>query len=199
VNASVWRIQAPGRAAAALVTGGVAAAVLLTGCGAGQISQTAMQEPAINGISGRAGDIALRNVHLRVDQFTDYVQPGRQAELIFTAANGSPDVNDRLVSITTDIGTVALTGNRDLPANGSLVVGVPDGQTAPLQSVEAADAADAKVTLSKPITNGLTYDMTFTFEKSGQATLPVPISAGEEPRRAAVAEAGGSAGHESGH
>lgn len=195
MNASVWRIQAPGRAAAALAVGGVAATVLLTGCGAGQISQTAVQEPAVNGISGRVGDIALRNVHLRVDQSADYVQPGRQAELIFTAANSSPDVNDRLVSITSDIGAVAMTGNRDLPANGVLVVGVPDGQTAPLQSVEPADSADAKVTLSKPISNGLTYDFTFRFEKSGETTLPVPISAGEEPRREAVAEAGGSAGH----
>lgn len=199
MNASVWTTQASGRAVTALASAGVAAALLLTGCGAGQISQTAMQEAAINGTSGRAGEIVLRNVHLRIDQSSDYIQPGRQAELIFTAANDSADVNDRLVSITTDIGTVAATGNTTVPANGVLVVGVPDGQPAPLSSVEAAGDADAKVTLSKPITNGLTYDFTFRFEKSGETTVAVPISAGESPRREAAAEAGGSAGHEGGH
>jgi hypothetical protein len=64
------------------------------------------------------------------------------------------------------------------------VVGAPDGQIAPLESAEKADAAKAAVALSKPITNGLTYNFTFTFERSGNTTVTVPISAGEAPRRA---------------
>jgi hypothetical protein len=40
----------------------------------------------------------------------------------------------------------------------------------------------------------LTYDFTFKFEKSGEGTFAVPISAGESPRR----EEGGSAGHSGG-
>ncbi len=64
-----------------------------------------------------------------------------------------------------------------------LVVGEPDGQAAPLEAAETADAAKATVDLSKPITNGLTYDFTFTFEQAGQVTVAVPISAGEAPRR----------------
>lgn len=48
--------------------------------------------------------------------------------------------------------------------------------------------------LSKPVTNGLTYDFTFTFEKAGETTVAVPISAGEAPfatpvNRAAVIRA----------
>jgi hypothetical protein len=35
------------------------------------------------------------------------------------------------------------------------------------------------VHISKPITNGLTYDFTFNFEKAGETPSPVPISAGE--------------------
>ncbi len=61
-----------------------------------------------------------------------------------------------------------MSGDTALPANGVLVVGEPDGQIAPLESAETADAAKAKVALSKPITNGLTYDFTFTFEKAGR-------------------------------
>ncbi len=182
----------PSSVVAALATCGVAASVVLSGCSAGQVSQTATQEPAVNGTSGNVGNIALRNVHLRAEQTTDYVQPGTEVELLFVAANNSPDIADKLVSITSDIGEVTLTGGGDLPVNGSLLVGAPDGQVAALESVEPADAAEAKVELNKPITNGLTYDFTFTFEKAGQATVPVPISAGESPRRE---EAGSSAGH----
>jgi len=40
------------------------------------------------------------------------------------------------------------------------------------------NAAKATVTLAKPISNGLLYNFTFNFEKAGQATLQVPISAG---------------------
>jgi copper(I)-binding protein len=177
---------------AALATCGVAASVVLSGCSAGQVSQTATQEPAVNGTSGNIGNIALRNVHLRAEQTTDYVQPGTEVELLFVAANNSPDVADKLVSITSDIGEVTLTGGGDLPVNGSLLVGAPDGQISALQSVEPTDAAEARVDLSKPISNGLTYDFTFTFEKAGQTTVPVPISAGETPRRE---ESGNSAGH----
>ncbi|BBZ19458.1 hypothetical protein [Mycolicibacterium gadium] len=173
---------------------GLAATVVLSGCGAGQVSQTATQEPAVNGTSANIGQIAVRNAHLRVDQTSDYVQPGREVELIFVASNNSPDVNDKLLSITSDVGTVTLSGDTALPATGNLVVGAPDGQITPLESVETVDAAEAKVELTKPITNGLTYDFTFTFEKSGEGTFAVPISAGESPRR----EEGGSAGHSSG-
>lgn len=182
----------------AVATCGLAVGVLLSGCGAGQVSQTATQEPAINGTSGRAGEIALRNVHLRATQTSDYVEPGREVELLFVAANDSPDVDDKLVSIASDVGSVTLTGDTDLPATGVLVVGTPDGQPTPLDTIEVADSAEATVELSKPITNGLTYDFTFTFEKAGQTTVSVPISAGETPRREDTSRAGDSSGHTGG-
>jgi hypothetical protein len=166
-----------------LATCGLAAAIALSGCGTGQISQTATQEPAVNGTSANIGDIALRNIHLRAVQSSDYIQPGREVELLFVAANNSPDVDDKLVSITSDVGTVTLTGDATLPASGVLVVGAPDGQTTPLESVETAEAIEATVTLTKPVTNGITYNFTFEFERSGEASVPVPISAGEVPRR----------------
>jgi len=174
---------------------GLAAAVALSGCSAGQVSQTAVQQAAVNGTSANVGPLALRNVHLRATQTTDYVQPGREAELLFQVANASPDVADKLVSITSDIGTVTLSGDTALPVGGVLVVGTPDGQATALESVEAADAADAKITLSKQITNGLTYNFTFDFEKAGEVVVAVPISAGESPRREEVVEAEGHGGH----
>ena len=54
------------------------------------------------------------------------------------------------------------------------------------------------VTLNKPITNGLTYDFTFTFQNAGQTTVPVPISAGEAPRRDQAADTSHEAGGDTG-
>lgn len=158
-----------------------ACGLILTGCGAGQISQTADQEAAVNGTSATFSNIALRNVHLQALQTSDYLQPGRSIELMFVAANTSPDVNDKLLSITSDVGSVTLTGSSTVPAGGALIVGTPDGQTdaLPMGNDQAGSAApNAVVTLTKPITNGLNYDFTFEFDKAGKKTVAVPISAG---------------------
>ncbi|BBY26180.1 hypothetical protein [Mycolicibacterium sediminis] len=180
---------------------GLTAAVLLSGCGAGQVSQTAMQMPAVNGTTASVGDptygIALRNLHIRAPQTTDAVEPGTEAELIFVAVNGSAENPDRLVSITSDVGTVTVTGNADVPAGGTLVVGTPDGQVSPLDAVEDARTVEATVALTKPISNGINYDFTFTFQRAGSSTIAVPISAGETARRDAE-PGGGSAGGDTG-
>lgn len=152
-----------------------ACGLLLTGCGAGQIAQTANQHAAVNGTSADVKRIALRNVHLLATQTSDSIQPGSVVPLLLIAANDSPDVDDALMSITSDIGSVALTGDASLPAEGVLIVGAT-GQAEPM---DATAAPAAEVTLAKPISNGLTYNFTFTFEKSGAVTVAVPISAGE--------------------
>lgn len=174
--------------ASALALAACAVAVGLTGCGAGQISQTATQEPAINGVNAGTGEIALRNVHLRAPQTSDFIRPGSEVELLFVAANISPDTPDRLVSIRSDVGTAPLRGDTTVPPTGVLVAGEPDGQVAALESVDPATPLTVDVSLTKPITNGLTYPFTFTFERGGDVTVQVPISAGEAPRRDAGPE-----------
>jgi hypothetical protein len=182
----------------ALAACGLAAAATLSGCSAGQVAQTASQHPAINGTSATLGTISLRNVHLRAPQQSDYVKPGSEVELLFVASNDSPDSADKLTSITSEFGTVSLSGDTKLPAADVLIVGEPDGQVAALEATEKSDVAKAMVDISKPITNGLTYDFTFNFEKAGQTTVPVPISAGESPRRDKsdeASQAGDTGGH----
>ncbi len=158
---------------------GVAACgLILTGCGAGQISQTATQEAAVNGTSATVKNIVLRNVHLQATQTGDFLQPGTTVPLLFVAANNSPDVNDKLLGITSEVGTVSLSGDGSIPAGRALVVAAK-GEA---QAMGSAQADAAEVTLSKPITNGLAYKFTFNFEKAGQTTVAVPISAGEGER-----------------
>src|SRR6185312_16133798 len=101
-------------------------------------------------------------------QTGDYVQPGSEVELLFVASNDSPDTADKLTSITSEYGTVSLSGDTSLPASDVLIVGEPDGQIAALEQAEKSGAATATVNISKPISNGLTYDFTFNFEKAGQ-------------------------------
>ena len=162
---------------AAATAGLAACGLLITGCGSGQISQTADQEAAVNGTSANVKSIALRNVHLQATQTGDFLQPGRILPLLFVAANSSPDVNDRLVSITSDVGTVALTGDGSIPAGGALVAGPGGGQA---QAMGTPVPPTAAVTLSNPVTNGLTYNFTFDFEKAGRTTVAVPIAAAGE-------------------
>jgi copper(I)-binding protein len=152
---------------------------ILTGCGSGQISQVAGQQAAVNGMSADAKNIALRNVHLLADQTSDFLVPGKVVPLVFVAANSSPDVDDKLVSITSDVGTVALSGDGAIPAGRALIV-APKGE---VEAMGSATPAGAAVTLTKPITNGLSYPFTFTFEKAGATTVAVPLSAGEVERR----------------
>ncbi|MDR3664616.1 MAG: hypothetical protein P4L86_30230 [Mycobacterium sp.] len=166
---------------------GLAAAVTLTGCGAGQVSQTALQMPAVNGtnatIDNGSGGVDLRNVYLRAPQTRDFVKPGSMVELLFVATNRSPDKADKLLGISSDSGEVLLNGGTTVPASGVLLVGTPDGQKQSLPRSEDANTSMAMVALTKPISNGLNYDFTFKFQNAGEKTISVPISAGEAPRR----------------
>jgi copper(I)-binding protein len=154
-----------------------ACGLILTGCGAGQISQTADQESAVNGATANVANIALRNIHLQAVQTGAALPAGQTVQLIFVAANLSQDINDKLISISSDVGTVAVTGTTAIPAGASLIVGSADGQTE-ATAMGSAEPTKAAVTLTQPITNGLTYKFTFDFDKAGQTTVAVPIAAG---------------------
>jgi hypothetical protein len=167
---------------AALAAAGVIGAVALAGCGAGQLSQTASQESAVDGNAAVINNVALRNVRIQAQQNTDFLRPGATVDLVLVVVNQSPDVADKLVGITTDIGRVTVTGDPTLPAGGTLFVGTPNGQNRKaVDAVEAANFVKATVTLSKQITNGPNYSFTFNFEKAGSVSLQVPISAPEGP------------------
>lgn len=176
------RLGLPSFAVRAALAGVVAVlAALLSGCGAGQVSQMAVQEPAINGNKVTFNNVALRDIRIQATQTGDFLQPGRTVDLVLVAINQSPTTADRLVGISSEIGTVTLSGDTRLPAGGSLFIGTPEGQKVAPGPVGANGAAKAAIALTKPISNGLTYNFTFSFEKAGQASVAVPISAGVLP------------------
>ncbi len=165
---------------ATLAVGAVIGAVTITGCGAGQLSQTAMQQSAVDGNDARINNVALRNVHIQAVQTGDFLRPGASVDLVLVAVNESPDVADKLVGVTTDIGKVTVTGDPTLAPSGVLFFGNQNGQSKNAdRAIEAGDSVKATVALTKPITNGPNYEFTFTFEKAGSVKVAVPISAPE--------------------
>ncbi|MBW0016157.1 MAG: hypothetical protein JO236_01200 [Mycobacterium sp.] len=153
---------------------------LISGCGTGQVAQTANQEPAVNGNRVTFNNVALRDVRIQAPQTGDAIDKGKTVELVLVAVNQSPDQADRLVGITSDVGTVTVAGDPRLPAGGMLFVGTPEGQNVAPGPAEANSSGTAKATISlnQPISNGLTYKFTFIFETAGQGSVLVPISAG---------------------
>jgi hypothetical protein len=162
---------------AALAAGGLIGAAAIAGCGAGQVSQTAMQQSAVDGNQAVIKHVALRNVHIQALQTGDFLRPGATVDLVLVAVNQSPDITDKLVGITTDIGRVTVTGDPTLPPSGSLFISAAGSHGKKV----VGNAAEVKATiaLTKPITNGPNYDVTFDFEKAGSVSVPVPISAPE--------------------
>ncbi|MEV2226360.1 hypothetical protein AB0E01_41870 [Nocardia vinacea] len=111
------------------------AALVLSGCSAGQISQTATQVAAVNGNHADIDRISLRNVHIVFPATgTDYTNTkGGKAIIALSVVNSGETVTDELTSITTDLGTVKVTP----PAGASAF------KIAPQQTVVAATTATA--------------------------------------------------------
>jgi len=171
---------------------------MLSACGAGQISQTATQVAAINGMNTDAGNLSLRNVRILYPNSEEYrIEPGGTAQLGFTIVNEDPYVADRLTGISTDF-AASVTGARlEIPAQSSVVAGVDEATTALIEDAEEEPSSDSTeetptpvpasvannvelVNLSEGVRPGLTIPVTFTFEEAGDVTIQVPVDAGPE-------------------
>jgi hypothetical protein len=171
--------------ATAVAAFGIALALGTTACGAGQISQTANMEPAVNGNLATLGSLQLRDVQIMypTEKSDEVFGNGGPFEVSFVISNIDPIENDRLLGIDAPAGgTVSITGdNRDIPAGQALRAGEPVGLLVP-EDVEATDEQERlTVTLSgagDSVAPGLTTPLTFRFENSGEVTVETPVDAG---------------------
>jgi copper(I)-binding protein len=117
---------------------GLGLAAVLTGCGAGQITQTDLQSAAVNGASGTVGAMAVRNAQLAYPDNQDGTYaPGSTAELVVTIIN-TGQTDDQLVKITSPAaGSVTIDGAQA----GSKAI--PGGFA--VQSGQDVDDSDAAV------------------------------------------------------
>jgi copper(I)-binding protein len=211
----VSRLTSPRGAARVIAAAAIGSAVVfgVGACGAGQISQTANQEAAVNGGSATSGDLALRDVHVVYPAVNadDAFVNGGPFEVAFLISNNSPFEDDTLQSITVPGGgTATISGSKALPATKSLRAGEPSqlltgGSAAPSAGVpssevaaqeseagsagNSADPSETRITVTltgmgTKVRPGLTVPLEFTFQRAGKVTVNTPVDAGYvNPRR----------------
>lgn len=157
---------------------GLGAVVALAGCSAGQITETDTQVAAVNGGSGDAKQVAVRNATLTFPTGGAFYRAGSSAPLELVVSNEGPD--DKLVQVSSPYAASAqVSGTSDLPSHTALHV------TGPTPEPATADQRKAQITLNglkQDITPGVTVPVTFVFAKAGQITVQVPIGEDHNPR-----------------
>ncbi|MCZ2803952.1 copper chaperone PCu(A)C [Modestobacter sp. VKM Ac-2983] len=151
--------------------------IALTACSAGQVTQTATQEPNV-GNQADLEDLQLRALTLPYPTGGQYAS-GSDARLVGAIASTGLE-GDTLVSIEgeafdsvevidPDAAELAADGSTSedlgltIPPNGILYLSSGDGPTVAL------------VDLAETIGAGEAIDVTFTFEEAGEVTIPVPV------------------------
>lgn len=159
------------------------AALVLAGCGAGQITQTDTQQPAVNGTYAQVKTIVLRDAAVQYPTSGPGYPAGATPSLTLTIVNtGTQD--DSLVSVTTEDGTQATVGgSKTVVAAHSLVIGPDDAvestnevQTTPPSapsSTGTSSSSSSTPTKSETNTPGsLTASSTSEVPSSGPAATP---------------------------
>ncbi|BBG05144.1 MULTISPECIES: copper chaperone PCu(A)C [Pseudonocardia] len=160
---------------------GVAGAValtglLLSGCGAGQLSQTAQQVAATNGVNASVGSVDLRDVQIAypespASEAALYAR-GTSAPLRATLVN-SGSVADRLVSVSSPAAAnVLIDGDPVLPQDVALV----SAANFPLTPTTSRPLDITLEGLTQPIGSADNIEITFVFERAGSVTADVPAA-----------------------
>lgn len=187
------RNRRPARALAG-VTALALTGLLVAGCGTGQLSQTAAQVAATNGLNTSVGQVDLRDVQV------GYPQTPASPAVLYARGTNAPlratlintgSVADRLVRVSSPFATsVAITGDPVMPQDVALVSTAGSAIT-PTSSRPIQIQLDG---LTQPIAAGAQVPVTFVFERSGSVTVQAPTAVpaegapGAEPERV---EAGG--------
>ncbi|MEU3625281.1 hypothetical protein BS329_04110 [Amycolatopsis coloradensis] len=123
------------------------AALVLAGCGAGQITQTDSQQPAVNGTYAQAKDLVLRNAALQFPEEGQAYPAGAAVPLSLTIVNqGKQD--DELVSVSSEAATgdAKISGAKVIVSTHALVIGPSDAvestkEVAPTSAASSAPSS----------------------------------------------------------
>lgn len=134
-----------------IVTAALAAGLGLVavGCSAGQVTQTDTQVAAVDGASGNAGPIAVRNVMLAFPPDGNRYHEGDDVPMTFVIANAG-ESSDKLLSIKSDAaeGEAEIVGGKDIPSRYALQAEydaskAPTKTSAPSSSSHAPSSSQA--------------------------------------------------------
>ncbi|MFZ2238320.1 MAG: hypothetical protein WAV90_02100 [Gordonia amarae] len=198
--------------AAAVGAFGLAIALGTSACGAGQVSQTTSQEPAVNGGSAKLGALLIRDVTIvwPTGDAKATADAGGPYDIAFSISNQSGTVIDKLVSVTAPRGTVTISGDATINPGQALLAGDPDAipgseettetstpsssaaptstASSPTSTAAASDESPEKlkVTLTgagDTVRAGISTQLVFKFEKAGEVKVPVPLNGGPNLKR----------------
>lgn len=151
----------------------------VTGCSAGQITQTSTQVATVNGSSTNVGELALRDIRILYPTGGTYAE-GSTADLVLVVTNQGL-AEDRLVEVTGDFFDEArlpadevilpaddadaeVSIDAPIPAQGTLQFGPRDSPP-----IELTD-------LSQEISVAEVVSLTFVFEQAGEVSVEVPVA-----------------------
>jgi hypothetical protein len=160
---SKMRSAAVFAAFAAMATG-----LLLSGCGAGQVTQTENQQPPVSGVNVNStdGTVQLRNVAFQYGDPSGY-DTGDSVPLHLRIINGNLDAI-RLVGVTSDAGVVVLAGRGVAPPAPT----TPPTTAAPSASGSASGAPSASGSASGSASASASASATASATPSGPPTNP---------------------------
>lgn len=150
---------------------GVGALLGIVGCGSGQVAQTAEMPPAVNGNSGQAGPLALRDVQVAFPENGEAYKQGEEAPLTLSIIN-SGATDDELVEVTSPAGKVEIVGNPKIPGRTTLQIVVPEADSSTSTS---ATTTEAPATSGEPTGTTTTGTATTTTTESAPQSEEAPV------------------------
>ncbi|MCR6481522.1 hypothetical protein M8542_01695 [Amycolatopsis sp. OK19-0408] len=153
------------------------AALALAGCGAGQITQTDTQQPAVNGTYAQVKTIVLRDAAVQYPTSGPGYAAGSTPALTLAIINqGAQD--DTLVSVTTEDGTQATVGgSKDIVAGHSLVIGPDDAVESTNQEQATTSGAPTSSSSATPSTSTGTSSSSSSAEAPSSSVTPTAAPA----------------------
>jgi periplasmic copper chaperone A len=147
----------------------------LTACGAGQVSQTADQASAVNGYTGQAGQVAVRDASFaymgQANNGAIY-KAGQAAQLDASLVNVGAQP-DKLLSVSSPIAAAGVVqGDATLGGSQTVVVG---NNGAGASSLAVRNIRVMLVGLKQDIVAGRNYPVTFVFQRAGTLTGNLPV------------------------
>ncbi|MDX8051335.1 hypothetical protein SK571_18255 [Lentzea sp. BCCO 10_0798] len=120
--------------------------LVAVGCSAGQVTQTDTQVAAVDGASGNAGPIAVRNAMLAFPADGNRYKDGEDAPLTFVIAN-SGSTPDKLLSIKSEASEAEaeIVGSKDIPAQYALRAEYDASKAPTKTSAPSSSAASSSV------------------------------------------------------
>jgi hypothetical protein len=169
----------PRRRAAHVVASATAllAALALSGCSAGAVTQTDTTLTTVTGSSGQVGEMLVRD--LSIDAGPTAVVPAGAAVTLRGTLVNEAALGDRLVSVSTPYAqSVTAEGVTQIPGDNAIMIVGSDPVPVGPPPLDTRVTGTARIVLSgatQVLHGGPTYPLTLTFERAGSVTLPVPV------------------------